>query len=111
MKFLLSNGAPWHAQDQEGLTPAQYALLPDDGGDDGDGDGEGGVYRDVYEELVDAACRAELILGAAESVKRRDSEKYLKGDVKYGDDGDGELIDDDDNGVMMQVYRPSPSHH
>lgn len=60
---LLSAGAPWNALDKSGRSAGEYAV-------------EGG-HIDLYERLIDAGCRAELLLSVT-SERPPPNDDYLK---------------------------------
>eukprot|EP01125_Pyxidicula_operculata_P011843 TRINITY_DN3877_c0_g1_i2.p1 TRINITY_DN3877_c0_g1~~TRINITY_DN3877_c0_g1_i2.p1 ORF type:complete len:366 (-),score=80.04 TRINITY_DN3877_c0_g1_i2:64-999(-) len=91
IELLLNYGAPWNAKDDKGVTVGEYAL-------------ESG-NTDAYKLLVNAGCRAELILGCVDRQKESGvaNADYLSHPLKY--DGD-KLVDFEGNGVMMGWEKP-----
>ena len=101
VSILLAAGAPWNAVDRRGRCAGNHAL------DNG--------HQTIVDFLVDAATRAELLLGAAErassraaAAKAAESDEYLSRSVRY----EGEtLFDAADDAVMMEWERPLMAAH
>ena len=97
---LLVAGAPWNAIDRRGRCAGNHAL---DAG-----------HQRIVDALVDAAVRAELLLGAAQrgtqlaAAKAAESDEYLSRNVRY--EGDT-LFDEANDGVMMEWERPLMEAH
>ena len=97
---LLVAGAPWNAIDRSGRCAGNHAL---DAG-----------HQHIVDALVDAAVRAELLLGAAQrgtqlaAAKAAESDEYLSRNVRY--EGDT-LFDEANDGVMMEWERPLMEEH
>ena len=97
VQALLAAGAPWNAIDRYGACAGNYAL--------------DAKKQNMVDLLVDAAVRAELVLGAAERHTRTAAAanaEYLSRGVRY--DGD-RLIDAEDDAVMMQWEAPLMEEH
>jgi protein arginine N-methyltransferase 2 len=101
---LLEAGAPWNALDRRGYCAGNYALEAN--------------HQPLVDLLVDAAVRAELLLGASErrtaatakaaAAAENESEEYLSRGVRY----EGErLLDAADDAVMMEWERPLMEEH
>jgi protein arginine N-methyltransferase 2 len=94
--LLLENGAPWNALDIQERTVGDYAKEC--------------ANPDIYEILINAGCRAEMILGCVlrKNPRKISNEDYLKQKLVY----DGErLIDAEGHGVMMGWESPLMSLH
>ena len=97
---LLIAGAPWNAIDRRGRCAGNHAL---DAG-----------HQHIVDALVDAAVRAELLLGAAERGTKKasdaaaESKEYLSRSIRY--EGDT-LFDSNDDGVMMAWETPLMKAH
>ncbi|KAA8902913.1 S-adenosyl-L-methionine-dependent methyltransferase [Sphaerosporella brunnea] len=102
VRLLLQNGAIWNDLDANGETPGCVAWRL------------GGSVKELYELLVEAGVRAELLMGrlgggwdalasdseseAEDGEKDVTSSQYLDSSLHYDD---AKLLDADDNGVMM----------
>ena len=101
VRWLLENGAPWNAIDRRGRCAGNHALDHS--------------HQTIVDFLVDAATKAELMLGAAQrestratAAKAAESADYLSRSVRY----EGEtLFDEGDDAVMMAWETPLMEAH
>uniref|UniRef100_A0A6B2L9F0 Protein arginine N-methyltransferase 2 n=1 Tax=Arcella intermedia TaxID=1963864 RepID=A0A6B2L9F0_9EUKA len=98
VQLLLDSGSPWNAVDAQGRTAGEYALEA--------GNGE------VYELLLNAGIRAELILNC---VARKHSagvpnEQFLTQKLVYNEETKS-LVDPEGHGIMMGWESPIMSKH
>lgn len=126
VKYILGRGAPWNALDINGMCAGDYAGNAMASGDD---DAAKAKQLDCYEELVNAGCRAELVLGMMKRVKahmakppaKRGRDGDSKGDEKEASNADylqqklkyseGKLLDANDDAVMMGWEGPLMEQH
>ncbi|KAJ1944395.1 hypothetical protein EC988_006001 [Linderina pennispora] len=97
VKLVLKAGIPWNTLDSGDYTAGDYA--------------ESGEHKEVYEELVQAGIRAEMILrlfSKGEADGRAANEDYLSQPVEYSGD---RLVDAERNGVMMSWEAPLMDMH
>ena len=103
VQLLLQQGAVWNAQDRQGNTAGEYAL-------------EAGA-GDVYEAVLEAGVRTELLLAAMqrETTSKRLAKEapasnadYLQQKLAYSE---GRLVDSEANGVMMGWEEPLMVEH
>lgn len=98
--FLLEAGHAWNAVDNDYHTAAEYAY------DNG--------FHEIYNEILNHACRCELLLGVIERSNRnlesKPNSEYLNMKLKY-DDKETKLVDEENNGVMMNWEAPLMNYH
>ncbi|KAI8321140.1 ankyrin repeat family protein [Martensiomyces pterosporus] len=98
VKFVLESGIPWNSLDSGSYTAGDYA--------------ENGGHDAVYEALVQAGIRAEMVLRLFSSDEPSDgkaaNEDYLSQPVEYSGD---RLVDAEKNGVMMSWEAPLMELH
>ncbi|KAJ2749755.1 hypothetical protein GGI19_005496 [Coemansia pectinata] len=96
VQLVLKSGIPWTSLDVGDYTAGDYA------------EAEG--HDEVYEELVQAGVRAEMILRmfSSDTGDKAANEDYLTQPVEYSGD---RLIDAEKNGVMMSWEAPLMELH
>ncbi|KAK9793217.1 hypothetical protein WJX73_003588 [Symbiochloris irregularis] len=93
VQSLLEKGAPWNATDRRGNCAGDYAARAG--------------HEDTFEAIIEAGCRAELLLAALErksaSLSAEPPEGYLRQQLHYDNGGDGgeRLMDAESCAVMM----------
>lgn len=100
--LLLENGAPWNVQDSDGKTCGDYAR-------------EAG-HHEVYNYLIDHACRVELLLTSMgetgqshfNEAEQQHRDKFLGMNLEYSE---GLLKDETEDGVMMEWETPIMKRH
>jgi len=91
--LLLEAGAPWNALDKEGDSVGEYALR--------------GGHTDLYERLLDAGCRAELLLSYV-TEKPKPNDDFLSTKLRFVDDT---ILDANNDAVMMGWEGPLMELH
>jgi protein arginine N-methyltransferase 2 len=97
ISLLLQDGAPWNALDSAGESAGEYAAR--------------NGHTQLYERLIDAAIRAELVLSKVS--KPEPNFEYLSQKLRFIEDTAGKmtLLDANDDAVMMGWEGPLMDLH